>query len=197
MTAPHLSRSKKIEEYWLVLFITSLTNNQTYIMEIQRFLAICNRNKDVLFSAFASKVPFAKTCIFVDLNSYYDFDAKTKKTSMILTSDSSIPMFMKPHLILEIDFILHDGRDFWLQLDTSFLKNEKFTVMHPQRPSSPTPVSLIAIIDSIFAEWINAQLSQFRSEKRMKILKEDLIAAAWAPRRVEAWLDSGVDLLAF
>ncbi len=41
-----------------------------------------------------------------------------------------------------------------------------------------------------------ALLTSFvRTQERMKTLKEDLVAAMWHPRRVEAWLTAGEDVL--
>jgi hypothetical protein len=51
-----------------------------------------------------------------------------------------------------------------------------------------------ALIKRIIAEWYRDTLNMFKMSKRMNRFKKDIIAAAWHPRRVERWLEAGVQL---
>ncbi len=42
--------------------------------------------------------------------------------------------------------------------------------------------------------WWDEKESMERLQARCAALKEDLMAAAWAPARVERWLEAGVEL---
>jgi hypothetical protein len=46
----------------------------------------------------------------------------------------------------------------------------------------------------MIAEWYRDTLNMFKMSKRINRLKKDIIAAAWHPRRVEKWLEAGVQL---
>lgn len=51
-----------------------------------------------------------------------------------------------------------------------------------------------APIKKVVAEWYRDTLNMYKMEKRMNRLKEDIVAAAWHPRRVAAWLEAGCTL---
>lgn len=49
-------------------------------------------------------------------------------------------------------------------------------------------------INHIIVEWYRDALNMYKMKKRMNLLKRDIVAAAWHPRRVSAWLESGATL---
>lgn len=49
-------------------------------------------------------------------------------------------------------------------------------------------------IKRIIVPWYRDTLNMFKMQNRMKRLKKDIIAAAWHPRRVSAWLEAGAAL---
>jgi hypothetical protein len=49
-------------------------------------------------------------------------------------------------------------------------------------------------IKRVIVDWYRDTLNMFKMSKRMNRFKKDLIAAAWHPRRVERWLEAGVQL---
>jgi hypothetical protein len=50
------------------------------------------------------------------------------------------------------------------------------------------------IYDPVICAWMEEVIYKQFAMRRMKAIKPDLIAAAWHPRRVERWLEQGVEL---
>ena len=48
-------------------------------------------------------------------------------------------------------------------------------------------------LHGVIVNWFSAGLFAVLSVRRMRILKEELLAAAWAPARVARWLEAGID----
>ncbi len=48
--------------------------------------------------------------------------------------------------------------------------------------------------DPIICQWMEEVIYRQLAVRRMKAIKPDLIAAAWHPRRVERWIEQGVEL---
>lgn len=49
-------------------------------------------------------------------------------------------------------------------------------------------------IQKIVYDWILEMVPRYISSTRWKYIKKELVAAAWHPRRVSAWLEAGVQL---
>ena len=61
-------------------------------------------------------------------------------------------------------------------------------------PSRPPCMKKKAFIEARVTEWAWAVLRREVAPRRMAKLKEELMAAAWAPARVERWLAAGLDV---
>jgi hypothetical protein len=72
----------------------------------------------------------------------------------------------------------------WLELDYSAAVTEGFV---PERPDTVTNTEYAATVRA----WWNACLRK----ERFDSFHEELMMAAWHPRRVEAWLLQGEDVL--
>lgn len=165
-------------------------------MDIHRFIRICTLNKEALFQNFASNRDLADTCLFINPFNYYEYDATSNTTITVFTTIPPLPMFTRDQQVLEIEFILRDGRRFWTQLDDTFLENQNHILVHPERPFAPTPPSIIHLMETLFDSWLSSCLDQFHAQQRLSLMKEELMSVVWAPKRLEAWEASGMDIYA-
>jgi hypothetical protein len=91
----------------------------------------------------------------------------------------------------------------WIKLTLSlkeFINNTEYRNQLPDLPKSlkwlscdvirPDDMTMEAFIDTI-RDWQEQPRSKQRSQERCRIIKEDLMKAAWHPRRVEKWLEAG------
>jgi hypothetical protein len=117
--------------------------------------------------------PLAKKCTFGPAIQIYQ-DAPDKYTMVLST-------YPNPFLMLQAKFTM-----------TSFGKVEKLPFER-----APNHFPWATLKASHVEEWADILLRPKRQEVAItlcKAMKKDLIAAAWHPRRVEKWLEAGVQL---